>query len=108
MKLKTLIKGIKIILEVAIVATLLLAIIYVIQSKDGVLSKIQQGTAKEKLDDAIKIFSITDGTKLEDTIKEIEGLENLEINEETGEYKMKIDGEEFMVVSKEILAEEER
>ena len=72
----------------------------------GIFSKIDEGEAQEKLDTAIKIFSSTDGMKLEDAIRNIEGLEDLKINNETGEYNIKIDGQEFIVVSQEIIAEE--
>ena len=99
--------AIKLIIELAVFILLILTIMYLVKSKDGILAKIEQGTAKEKLDMAIKIFSSTDGMKLETAIRAIEGLEDLTITEETGEYNLKIDGQEFMVISKEILPEEE-
>lgn len=98
---------IKLIFELAVFILLILGIIYLIKSDEGVLSKISAGNAKEKLDMAIKTFSATDGMKLEDSIRSIEGLEDLQVNEETGEYKIKIDGQEFVVISKEIIPEEE-
>ena len=57
---------------------------------------------------AIKTFSATDGMKLETAIRAIEGLQDLKINEETGEYNIKIDGQEFLVISQEIIPEEEQ
>lgn len=98
---------IKLIIELAVFVLLILGIIYLIKSDEGVLAKITEGDAKEKLDVAIKTFAATDGMKLEDSIRSIEGLEDLQINEETGEYNIKIDGQEFKVISKEIIPEEE-
>jgi hypothetical protein len=98
---------IKLILELVVLILLILYIIYLVKSNNGVLAKIDEGNASEKLDTAIKIFASTDGMKLEDSIRSIEGLQNLEINEETGEYNVKIDGQEFLVISQEIIPEEE-
>ena len=64
------------------------------------------GNAKEKLDEAIRIFVASDGITLEDVINNIEGLEKLEINKETGEYKIRIEGQEFIVVSQEVMPED--
>ncbi len=108
MNKKIAVQIIKLILELAIFILLVLIIIYLINSNDGVLAQIDKGTASEKLDTAIKTFASTDGMKLDTAIKNIKGLENLEINEETGEYKITIDGQEFIVYSKEIIPEEEK
>ena len=94
---------IKLILELITAILLVLAIIYLVKSEKGVLAKIDEGNANEKLSTAIKIFSSTEGMKLEDAIRNIDGLEDLKINEETGGYNIKIDGQEFLVISKEIL-----
>ena len=97
----------KLIAELAVFILLILLIVHILHSDSGVLSKIQEGDAKEKLDAAIKVFSSTDGMKLEEAIRNIEGLEDLQINQETGEYTIKIDGQEFLVISQEIIPEEE-
>lgn len=98
----------KLIVELAVLILLILLIVYLVKSDDGVLAKISEGTAGEKLDVAIKTFSATDGMKLETAIRAIEGLQDLKINEETGEYNIKIDGQEFLVISQEIIPEEEQ
>lgn len=95
--------AIKILIELAVLVLLILLIIYLINSDDGVLDSIDKGDASQKLDGAIKTFAGTEGMTLEEAIRNIEGLDSLEINEETGEYTIKIDGQEFFVVSKEIL-----
>jgi len=98
----------KLLLELVVFVLLILGIIYLVRSEDGILAKIDKGQASEKLDEAIKIFSSTDGMELEDAIRSIEGLQDLEINKETGEYNVKIDGQEFLVISQEIIPEEEQ
>ena len=44
-----------------------------LNNNKGIISKTNRGEAQEKLDTAIKIFSSTDGMKLEDAIRSIEG-----------------------------------
>ena len=95
---------IKLILELAVFILLVLIIIHLTKSETGVLAR----NAKEKLDTAIKIFTSTDGMKLEDSLRSIEGLNDLQIDNETGEYSVKIDGQEFLVISREIIPEEEQ
>ena len=99
---------IKLILELAVFILLVLIIIHLTKSETGVLARIDEGNAKEKLDTAIKIFTSTDGMKLEDSLRSIEGLNDLQIDNETGEYSVKIDGQEFLVISREIIPEEEQ
>lgn len=67
----------------------------------------EQSDAKEKLNEAIKIYTSSYEAKLEDIIRNIKGFEQLQINKETGEYNIKIDGQDFIVVSQEIIQEEE-
>ena len=98
---------IKIIIELAVFILLILWIKRLLNKDTGIFLKIDEGEAQEKLDTAIKIFSSTDGMKLEDAIRSIEGLEDLQINNETGEYNIKIDGQYFIVISQEIIPEEE-
>lgn len=98
----------KAIVELAGIILLILLIIYLIKSDNGILAKIDQGTAQEKLDVAIKTFSSTDGMELKTALEAIEGLDDLQINNETGEYNIKIDGQDFLVVSKEVIPEEEQ
>lgn len=98
----------KAIVELAGIILLILLIIYLIKSENGILAKISEGTAQEKLDTAIKIFSSTDGMELKTALETIEGLDDLQINNETGEYNIKIDGQDFLVVSREIIPEEEQ
>lgn len=97
----------KVTIQLLILIALILFIIYLIKSDNGVLAKINEGNAGEKLDTAIKIFSSTDGMKLDEALRSIEGLEHLDIKEETGEYNMKIDGQEFLVISREVVPEGE-
>ena len=97
----------KLILELAVLVLLILVVIYLIKSKNGILSSIKNGSAEEKLDMAIKTFTSAEGMQLKQVIESIDGLKDLEINEDTGEYKMKIDGQEFIIFSREIVAEPE-
>ncbi len=99
---------IKSIIELTVLVVLILWIVSLIKAEDGILAKRNAGTAQEKLDTAIRIFSSTDGMELKTALEDIEGLEDLQINLETGEYNIKIDGQDFMVISKEIIPEEEQ
>ena len=99
-------KVFKVIIELVVFILLILTVIYLIISKDGILAKMSCGNAKEKLDEAIRIFVASDGITLEDVINNIEGLEKLEINKETGEYKIRIEGQQFIVVSQEVMPED--
>ncbi len=98
----------KAVAELAGIILLVGLIIYLIKSENGILAKISEGTAQEKLDTAIKTFSSTDGMQLKTALETIEGLDYLQINNETGEYNIKIDGQDFLVVSREIIPEEEQ
>lgn len=98
----------KAIAELAGIILLIGLIVYLVKSENGILAKISEGTAQEKLDTAIKTFSSTEGMKLKTALEAIEGLDNLQINNETGEYNIKIDGQDFLVVSREIIPEEEQ
>lgn len=98
----------KAIAELAGIILLIGLIVYLVKSENGILAKISEGTAQEKLDTAIKTFSSTEGMKLKTALETIDGLDDLQINNETGEYNIKIDGQDFLVVSKEIIPEEEQ
>ena len=98
----------KAIAELAGIILLIGLIVYLVKSENGILAKISEGTAQEKLDTAIKTFSSTEGMKLKTALETIDGLDDLQINNETGEYNKKIDGQDFLVVSKEIIPEEEQ
>lgn len=98
----------KAIAELAGIVLLILLIIYLIKSENGIFAKIKEGTAQEKLDTAIKTFSATEGMELKTALEAIEGLNDLQINNETGEYNIKIDGQDFLVISREIIPEEEQ
>ena len=104
-KKELIINALKITAEIVIFILLVLAIIYLIRSDTGILNKIDEGTAQEKLNTAIKVFASTDGMKLEDAIERVEGFENLDIDRETGEYNVRIDGQDFLVISKEVVPE---
>ncbi len=107
MTLKNKIRNIlKIIIELVVLILLILFIHTLLKSENGLLSSINKGEANEKLDEAVKIFTATEVMTLEDAIRKIEGLEELKINEETGEYDIKIDGQQFLIISKEIKPEE--
>jgi len=96
----------KLTIELVILIALILCIIYLVKSDDGILAKPNRGSAKEKLDIAIKTFTTTEGMDLEVALKQIQGIDDLQINKETGEYNIKIDGEDFLVISREITPEE--
>ncbi len=98
---------IKSIIELAVLIVLVWWIVSLIRSEDGVLAKTNEGIAQEKLDEAIRIFSSTDGMELKTALEAIEGLEDLQIDTETGEYNIKIDGQDFFVVSREMVPEGE-
>ena len=98
----------KAIAELAGIILLIGLIVYLVKSENGILAKISEGTAQEKLDTAIKTFSSTEGMELKTALEAIEGLDDLQINNETGEYNIKIDGQDFLVVSREIIPEEEQ
>ena len=98
----------KAIAELAGIILLIGLIVYLVKSENGILAKISEGTAQEKLDTAIKTFSSTEGMKLKTALETIDGLDDLQINNETGEYNIKIDGQDFLVVSREIIPEEEK
>ena len=98
----------KAIAELAGIILLIGLIVYLVKSENGILAKISEGTAQEKLDTAIKTFSSTEGMELKTALETIDGLDDLQINNETGEYNIKIDGQDFLVVSKEIIPEEEQ
>jgi len=97
----------KAIAELAGIILLIGLIVYLVKSENGILAKISEGTAQEKLDTAIKTFSSTEGMKLKTALETIDGLDDLQINNETGEYNIKIDGQEFLVISKEVVPEVE-
>ena len=98
----------KAIAELAGIILLIGLIVYLVKSENGILAKISEGTAQEKLDTAIKTFSSTEGMELKTALETIDGLDDLQINNETGEYNIKIDGQDFLVVSREIIPEEEK
>lgn len=98
----------KAIAELAGIILLIGLIVYLVKSENGILAKISEGTAQEKLDTAIKTFSSTEGMELKTALETIDRLDDLQINNETGEYNIKIDGQDFLVVSREIIPEEEK
>ncbi len=106
-KRRIFLKILKGIVELTVFILLILWIIQLIRANDGVLAKSTEGAAQEKLDEAIRIFSAKDGIDLKTALEAIEGLEDLQINYETGEYNIKIDGQDFFVVSREIIPAEE-
>ena len=65
----------KAIAELAGIILLIILIIYLIKSDNGILAKINEGTAQEKLDTAIKTFSSTEGMKLKTALETIDGLD---------------------------------
>ena len=112
MKINKILRGagitIKVIIKLAIFGALIWTIIYLFNSENGILAKTSKTAAQEKLNAAMKIFASTDGMKLEDALREIEGLDNLDINEESGTYNITIDGKEFLVVSQEVIPNDMR
>lgn len=99
MKKKTISKVIKNLLELVLLLALIGVIIYLIKSPNGVIGRMNQKSAAEKLDAAINNFVNSEGEKdLEEYLREIEGLEKIEANRETGMIDLTIDGQMFLVV----------
>ena len=84
---------VKLLLELVVFVLLILTIIYLTSSDNGI---------EEKIDEAIRIFTSTQGMKLEEVLKNIEGIEEITMIAHNKEYKVKIDGREFMVVKDEL------
>ena len=99
MKKKIITKIIKNLLELVLLLALIGVIIYLIKSPNGVIGRMNQKSAAEKLDAAINNFVNSEGGKdLEEYLREIEGLEKIEANRETGMIDLTIDGQMFLVV----------
>lgn len=101
-------KFLKIIVELVVFILLILTIIYLVISENGIISNISRKSAKEKLDEAIRIFISSEGITLKDSINNIEGLEKLDINEEIGEYNIRINGQNFVIINKELIPEDSK
>ena len=106
-KKESMIDIIKIILEIAVLVLLSLTIIYLIKSDNGLLASCEKSTAKEKIQEAIQKFWVSDGMTIEEALRQIEGLENIDANVEQGEYKIIVDGQQFFVTRKELIPEDE-
>lgn len=106
-KKESMIDIIKIILEIAVLVLLSLTIIYLIKSDNGLLASREKSTAKEKIQEAIQKFWVSDGMTIEEALRQIEGLENIDANVEQGEYKIIVDGQQFFVTRKELIPEDE-
>lgn len=99
-------KILKIVLEiVAFVALLAIIIVLIIQNKDA-FSKKDRSNAKDKLDTAIRVQATDENKTLLEAINEIDGVEKIEQGEQNGEYKVDVDGHEFVVVTQEIIYDE--
>ncbi len=99
---------IKIIIKLAILAGLIWAIYHLLFSENGLIAKSGRNAAQTKLDEALKRFSADSELTLEDALNQIDGIDELNINEESGMYTMKIDGYEFMVMKQEMKPEDEK
>lgn len=99
-------KILKISLEVLGSGVLLaIIIVLVIQNKD-IFAKNKENNAKDKLDTAIKVQSTSENKTLLEAINEVDGVEKIEADEKNGEYKVEIDGEQFVIVTQEIIFDE--
>lgn len=93
---------VKLLLELVVFVLLILTIIYLTSSDNGIEEQINKTSTEEKIDEAIRIFTSTQGMKLEEVLKNIEGIEEITMIAHNKEYKVKIDGREFMVVKDEL------
>lgn len=85
--------------ELIVLVVLILVIIYLIKSENGIQGKLDEKNAGEKLQTAINNFtSSEDERDLEEYIREIEGAEEIEVNREAGTIELKINGRGFLVV----------
>lgn len=106
MKIKKTKKILITLIEIAIFIVLALIIIYLIKENKDIISKNKEQNAKDKLDKAIKVFTTSKNSTLEDSINNIEGATNLTVNKEAGTYTVELDGQKYTVVSKEIIFDE--
>lgn len=98
MKGNTIKKVIINILELIILVLLIAIIIYLIKSENGIVGAMNKKTAPEKLSKAINSFvASTEDKELEEFIKEIDGLEEIDADEDSGFMHLKITGQEFLV-----------
>ena len=98
----------KLMIEVAVLILLSLLIINLIKSDNGLIDNGEKYSAKEKVQEAVRIFSSTEGMTIEEALRQIEGLENIVVDKEAGEYEVIVDGQHFFVTSKELVTEENK
>ncbi len=96
LKRKLLFKGLQAVIWICSLVILVILIFYIIQGYKNIIIN-----PKDKLDMAIKDFTLNPKKSLEEAIQEIEGIENLEMDEEIGLYEITIDGQKFVVISSE-------
>ena len=106
--LKKVLKLFMVLIKLAIFIGLVATIVYLLKSENGLLAKNKKSIAQEKLDAAMKTFAADDNLSLEAALRQIEGLESLDIDEESGTYNMKIDGQDFLVVSQEVIPDDQK
>jgi len=87
-------------LELAFLAVLIVVIVHLVKSENGLLSRMHKKNAGEKLDAAIKEYSAAkeEEPDIENYLRRIEGLEELQVDKEAGTAELKIDGQGFYVV----------
>lgn len=99
-------KVLKIVIEIAVFIFLAIIIVNLINANKDILAKNKEENAKDKIDKAIKTFATSNNSTLEDAINNVDGVTDLEVNEETGEYKIKVDGQEYTVITQEVIFDE--
>ena len=100
-KFETFMDVFKILIELIILGLLIATIIYLFKAEDGIISETSRNPGQEKLDAAIRKYAAADDMELDEAIKEIEGFEELTIDENTGIYTVKIDGQIYTVIKHE-------
>ncbi len=94
------------VLEIAVFIVLAVIIFCLVRENKDTVAKNKEENAKDKLDKAIKVFTSSNNITLEDSINSIEGVTNLTVDKEAGLYTVELDGQEYTVVSKEIIFDE--
>lgn len=88
------------IFELIFLVALIAVIWYLVKSEHGLLNRMQQKNAGEKLDVAIKQYSAAKDKDpdIEEYLRKIEGLEELQVNKEAKTAELTIDGQSFFVI----------
>lgn len=91
-------------LEILIFIGLIIFIVYLVKSENGLEGKLHQKNASEKLDAAIKSYSDSSEEEKEDReleyyLRQIDGLQKIKVDKEANTIELTIDGQSFFVVT---------